>query len=105
MQASVTTWKSIGYRPGAYTDTTRAATSFARRSAAVRWAKSRHTPSRPSNVAIAPSIGRDEPVTYAMLVPTQLDTPASRSAPSSPANSARASGPNRSDSQYRLGRM
>ena len=63
MQASVTTWKSIGYRPGAYTDTTRAATLFARRSAAVRWAKSRHTPSRPSYVATGPSIGRDEPVT------------------------------------------
>jgi len=36
--ASPTAWKSIGYRPGAYTDTTRAGTFTARSIATTRWA-------------------------------------------------------------------
>ena len=61
-------------------------------------------PGATEGVATAPSIGRVAPGTYAMLTPTQLATAARSSCPSSPPNSARASGPSRSDSQYRLGR-
>ena len=40
----------------------------ARSSATERWAKSRHTPWRARSVRTAPSVGRDEPETYASLV-------------------------------------
>ena len=61
--ASATAWKSIGYRPGAYTDTTRAGTLTARSSATTRCAKSRHTPAPASKVSAAPSIGSLDPGT------------------------------------------
>ena len=59
--ASATAWKSIGWRPGAYTDTRRAGVSQPRSMATTRWAKSRHTPWPASSVDTAPSVGRLEP--------------------------------------------
>ena len=101
--ASTTAWKSIGLRPGAYTDARRAGTSHARRNAITRWAKSR-TDALPGEQRGDRAVDR---AARSGHVSQPCSDPARHGdeevVAGGPAKSARPAAERRSDSQYRLG--